>query len=88
MTLTEEQLDIIGHSLGVPVYHAKKSKKKSERKLPRTFYRNYYNTPKCGLEVITELCKLGYMAQHAEDYYHVTPKGIEVFKADFNELLK
>ena len=40
--MNDKQLDIISHSLGINLYHAKQSTRKRDKLLPYEFYRNYY----------------------------------------------
>jgi len=42
MPITFEQAEILGHSLGVNLLHAKQSTKKRDKKLPKEFYRNRF----------------------------------------------
>jgi hypothetical protein len=42
MLITDNQWDLISHSLGVNLYHAKMSNRKKDSILPDEFYRNYF----------------------------------------------
>lgn len=65
MPITFKHAEILGHSLGVNLYHAKQSGKKNDKKLPKEFYRNRF----CAGEghddfpTLQSLEKMGYMAQ-------------------------
>ena len=61
--LTEKEIDILGHTLGINVYHAKISKKRQDKKLPKEFYRNYFcaNTTHDEFTILNKLQKDGWM---------------------------
>jgi len=86
--LSSSDLQLVSHSLGVDLFKAVMSFKLKDKKLPRTFYRNYYNASKRQAEIagIYDLIKLGYMACGNPEYYYVTEKGIEQFRLQFSEM--
>lgn len=53
----------MGHALGINFYHAKKSKKKADRKLPKEFYRNRFcaSDDHDDMPTLVALEKMGYM---------------------------
>ncbi len=90
------KLHTLGHSLGINIYHAKVSKLKRDKKLPKEFYRNYFVTSKNSTDypIIEELINEGLMCQGqatinlgGSDVYHVTDLGIESFKKQFNHYM-
>lgn len=85
VVLSENELDNIGHSLGVNIYHAKRSKKRKDKKLPKDFYRNYFNSGigHSDYKCLISLCEKGLMEKSSETYFHVTEQGIEIFKSEF-----
>jgi hypothetical protein len=86
-----EELHILGHSLGINVYHAKHSKKKKDKKLPKEFYRNYF----CAgteahyefktLETLEQAGLMHRWNQYGQIYFGVSEKGIEVFREEFKK---
>lgn len=86
--LTFDQMIKVSHSLGIDLFNAVVSLKLKDKKLPISFYRNYYNASERQAEAsgILELVKLGVMETRQPNYYHVTDKGIEQFKKQFLEL--
>lgn len=89
--MTYEQADIIGHSLGINVYHAKTTTRKRDKKLPKEFYRNRFCTSDGhgDLPTIYSLESLGYMAQGSKinngqsTMWFVTDDGILHFREWF-----
>lgn len=87
-----DKLDIMGHTLGVNVYHAMRSELKKDKRLPKQFYRNHFCAGKnCSdIATINELISSGYMASgkvinDGEDtLYYVTEAGIKIFRIWFN----
>lgn len=89
--MTEAQLSLIGHSLGINVLHAKLSKKKKDKKLPSEFYRNRF----CAGEnhddmlVLLSLESAEYMSRGTtinegrETLWYVTEAGIKAFREQF-----
>lgn len=92
--ISTKQLEIIGHSLGVNVYHAKISKLKRDKKLPQQFYRNRFIAGDSHTDAPTlqELVSDGLMNRGEKDpligasrYWWVTEKGISIFRENFNK---
>ena len=87
--MTDKQLEVIGHTLGVNVYHAKRSKKKKDRTLPKEFYRNYFcadTENHSDYPTLVELENLGYMERWTKDkmiFFGATTDGEEGFKTQF-----
>lgn len=92
--LTEKELGIVGHSLGVNVYHAVRTKIKKDKKLPKEFYRNYYcigDELADGYIHLKDLEDKGVMERwnkFGNLYFSVTDKGKEVFKEEFTKAVK
>ena len=91
--MTQKQFELIGHSLGVNVYHAKKSKKKSDKKLPKEFYRNYFQASKghSDYEELKSLVSIGFMTnreQFEQEVFHVSDDGKKKFIDKFNLEIK
>lgn len=86
--LSFSDMKLVSHSLGIDLFKSVMSFKLKDKKLPRTFYRNYYNASKRQAEMvgIYDLIKLGYMACGNPEYYYVTEKGIEQFRLQFSEM--
>ena len=86
--LSFSDLKVVSHSLGIDLFTAVMSFKLKDKKLPKTFYRNYYNASERQAELagIYNLIKLGYMACGNPEYYYVTEKGIEQFRLQFSEM--
>ena len=90
--MTESQLLLIGHTLGINVLHAKLSKKKKDKKLPKEFFRNRF----CAGEnhddmlVLLSLESAEYMSrgtkinQGRDTLWYVTEAGIKAFREQFN----
>ncbi len=87
--MTEKQLQIIGHTLGINVYHAKLSKNKKDKKLPKEFYRNYFcadSERHSDYPILVELENLGFMERWLKDkmlFFGATDSGIIEFKKQF-----
>jgi len=81
-------MQLISHSLGIDLFKSVMSYKLKDKKLPRTFYRNYYRASKRQAEIagIYQLINLGYIACGNSEYYHVTDKGKEQFRYQFSEM--
>jgi hypothetical protein len=86
--LSFSDMQLVSHSLGIDLFKSVMSFKLKDKKLPKTFYRNYYNASKRQAEIagIYDLIKLGYMARGNPEYYYVTEKGIEQFRLQFSEM--
>lgn len=86
-------LEILGHTLGVNVYHAKNSKLKRDKKLPKEFYRNRFCAGENhdDINTLKELVLLGYMEtgftinQGKDTFYHATDLGTEKFIEEFKK---
>lgn len=88
--LTDIQLSLIGHSLGINTYHAKLSKLKRDKKLPKEFYRNYFiaGSKHDDYPQLIRLVQMGLMnAAETIDYFHVTDFGILNFRSEFKRLI-
>lgn len=93
--MTFEQIDILGTSLGVNVFHCKQSKKKKDKKLPKEFYRNRFcaNEDHTDIDIIKDLVKMGYVAigskinNGRDTLYYVTEEGIKEFIKLFKEYI-
>jgi hypothetical protein len=86
-TITGKEWDLISHSLGINLYHAKRSERKKDRYLPEEFYRNYYAAPKESKD-FTSLLNDGIVdtwEQNDYAYYCVTEKGIRAFREHFTK---
>lgn len=88
--MTHNELKLIGHSLGVNVYHAKLSKLKKDKKLPKEFYRNYFcaSVNHTDFPTLDGLQLKGLMKSWTKFdnlYFGVTEKGIELFKEEFTK---
>lgn len=83
-----DELKIVSHSLGIDLFKAVISLKLKDKKLPLSFYRNYYNCSdrQAAIIGINTMVENGYMETRQKDYYHVSEKGIELFKKQFSEL--
>lgn len=89
MTYTAKQIDLIGHSLGINVYHAKK---KGNTKLPKEFYRNRFcaGSLHSDRKELDALEKLGYMESwygSHDTFFSVTDKGIAKFRAEYKDYI-
>jgi hypothetical protein len=83
--MTTEQFDIIGHTLGINCYHARLSTRMKDKYLPDEFYRNYYNYGLLSVE-FQKMINLGYIKLYQRydmNYFHVTEKGIQLFRDKF-----
>ena len=83
--MTEKEFNIIGHSLGINVYHARNSKKKKDKKLPKEYYRNYYQAGEGhhswnGLLHMVQVGVMSRRLQFEQPVFHVTDEGKERFK--------
>ena len=86
--LTEAQIKIVAHTLGVDVHLARTSVKKRDKKLPKDFYQNRFCTSEghSDLPVIEELQGLGYMEPFAKinqgtsTLWWVTEAGESIFR--------
>ncbi len=90
ITLSEKQIDIIGHSLGINVYNARLSDSPKYKFLPDEFYRNYYcvGSEANFTEEMVELEKIGFIERLINEkqvYFGITDEGINYFKNYFTE---
>lgn len=86
--LSLKEMLLISHSLGVDLFKAVISTKQKDKKLPKEFYRNYFNAGKThsDIEHISKLISDGFMETRQENYYYVTDLGISKFTNQFNEM--
>ena len=95
MDLSEKQIEIIGHSLGVNVYHAKKSKKKADKRLPKDFFRNRFCAGEAHneLPILISLEQIGFMKiggkinEGRDSLWYVTESGISAFRSLFSSFV-
>jgi hypothetical protein len=84
-----EELKIISHCLGLDFFRLLMSKKKREKVLPISFYRNYYQAKKN--YILDGLVERG-LAVNAKridlNYYHITEDGIQKFRNQMEDLIK
>lgn len=88
LKLSENQLNIIGHSIGINLYHARLSYNPKDKVLPSEFYRNYYcvGTPQGFNDDMKYLESIGFIEKsmhHNQLYFHITTTGINYFKEMF-----
>jgi len=91
-----KHLELIGHSLGIDIRLAVFSVKKRDKKLPKEFYRNYFNSSKGGnyYHYLLEMVELGLMENFDpsigldSEMFRVTDKGIDAFEIEFNNWVK
>jgi hypothetical protein len=86
--LSFKETSLIAHSLGINLYNAKVSKKKKDKKLPTSFYRNYFCASPGHTDYVTldSLEKRGILhkwQQYTNIYFGVTEMGIAIFKQEF-----
>lgn len=83
--LNDKELHIIGHSIGVNVCHCLKSNKKKDKRLPKEFCRNYYFAPPHhpNYPILIDLVKRELIETDDDEYFHVTKKGLKLFKTEF-----
>lgn len=87
--LTELELDIVSHTLGIAIDRARNSKKKKDKKLPKEFSRNYFCSDRGGedyncLLSLEERGLTRRWEKFGNLYFSVTERGIELFKTEFN----
>ena len=97
MSITFKQAEILGHSLGINLFHSKKSTKKRDKKLPKEFYRNRFcvgnDYDNDDLPTLQSLEKMGYMAQGQklnegrDTLWYVTDEGIKRFREVFESIV-
>lgn len=85
--VTENQWNLIAHSIGVDVPHAKRSLRKKEKFLPDEFYRNHFCSGKNTHEEFEALEKFGLVkkVKQWDDqwFYFVTDEGQKEFRKYF-----
>jgi hypothetical protein len=95
MPITFKHAEVLGHSLGINVYHAKHSTKKKDKKLPAKFYRNRFcaGSDHDDMPTLLELEKLGYMSRGSsfnsgsQIVWFVTDVGKEIFIECFESVI-
>lgn len=95
MPITFKQVEILGHSLGIDLLHAKQSTKKIDKKLPAEFYRNRFcaGDGHDDLPTLQALEKMNYMAQGQkinegrDTLWYVTDEGIKRFRECFESIV-
>lgn len=97
MAIDFKEFEIIAHSLGINLLHAKTSKYKRDKKLPKEFYRNRFCTSEghTDLPIIEILVSFGYMAKgqtmnsgrDAYTFWHVTNEGITHFRENWESIV-
>jgi hypothetical protein len=95
MPITFKEAEILGHSLGINLLHAKQSAKRADKLLPKEFYRNRFcaGDGHDDLPTLKTLEKMGYMArgqkinQGRDTLWHVTPEGIKRFRECFESIV-
>lgn len=91
--ISVDELTILGHSLGINVYHAMRTKIKKDRELPVEFYRNYFcaSVNHDAFPILDGLMRKGLMESWTKFdnlYFGVTDSGIEIFRNEFEEQMK
>ena len=88
LQLTISQIKIISHALGVPIYQIMLYDfTKKSRTLPNEFLRNYYTRPiDWRLEGMLDRGLVKKRTQFGQTVFHVTKKGISLFRDDFKKL--
>lgn len=77
--MTEEEYKTIGHSLGVKI-----DKYIGDKKLPKEFYRNHFQSePNPSLLNLVKNKLMTSRSQFGQTVFHVTEKGKEEFKLEF-----
>lgn len=95
MHISFKHAEIIAHSLGINLFHAKQSRKKSDKKLPKGFYRNRFcaGNGHSDLPILQDLEKMTYMAQgrkineDRDTLWCVTDEGIKRFRECFESIV-
>lgn len=94
MTITKYQIEIMGHSLGIHIFHAQTSKKKKDKKLPKEFYRNRFcaGDSHDDMPTLIALEKMGYMARGhqlngGDTLWYVTDEGVKRFRECFESIV-
>lgn len=93
--ISDKEYKLMGHSLGVNTYHAEMSQSKKDKRLPKSYYRNYFCAGRVDEKSISDdhqlfidMCKKG-LAVRFDKFdninYMITEKGIVLFEQMFNE---
>lgn len=89
--LTDKELEIIGHTLGLNIYHVRLSKKKKDKVLPSSYYRNNFcagTEQHSDYEVLKSLEVRGFMQRWInieQLYFFVSAPGIAAFESQFKK---
>lgn len=88
ITLSEKQLNTIGHSLGINLYNAKLSNDPKDKFIPIEFYRNYYCVGSLlgFTDEMKHLEEIGFIEKwmhHEQLYFQITSTGIKYFTEYF-----
>lgn len=86
--LSDKQIDLIAHSLGINYYNAKLSDDPKYKSLPDEFYRNYFcvGDPNQFTDEMRELEEAGFIEtwnKFGNFYFGITKNGIEEFRVIF-----
>lgn len=95
LSLSINEVEILGHSLGINIAHAHNSDKKRDKKLPNEFYRNRFCASEyhSDLPILESLERMGYMVRGEkinngnDTLWHVTESGIEKFRFSFASII-
>lgn len=94
--LTYSEIEILGHALGVNIYHAKVSRRKLDKKLPSVFYRNYFcaSDSHDDAPILEKLVSHGLMQKGeplkrlgGSRYWVVNSEGQQAFRLAFDALI-
>lgn len=92
MNLSDNEMDVISHSLGLNWFHAVRSLKKKDKKLPNEYYRNRFCTSQGSeyYKTIIGLVEKGFMNERMnvispDQLFMVTEIGKAEFKRQWNE---
>ena len=88
--LTDSQLKIISHSLGIDIIRAKESDNEKYKFLPEEFYRNYYCVGKSlnmtdDMKILEELGFIEKWINGEQLYFEITKEGVDYFKDWFEK---
>ena len=88
--LTDSQLKIISHSLGIDIIRAKESDNEKYKFLPEEFYRNYYCVGKSlnmtdDMKLLEELGFIEKWINGEQLYFEITKEGVDYFKDWFEK---
>jgi len=95
LQLSDHELEVLAHSLGINLYHAKRSKLKRDKKLPKEFYRNHFAASEghSDYPALLSLSEKGYMQRsstintaYADSmFFYVTEAGQQAFREAFTQ---